>query len=194
MQRQDSWNLAFKAAASAAGGEDQLQEAKDMTATEFGVNLRAAVKDIKGLIEASGSTWEDFQPLWSWDNNRANVSLGPRRSAARGTSNKVLAGKFSPLPAGAPYDLNEHRVPCPPRSPDVHRPIEHVFNRLIHILYTEVFRGERQLDTPRAVAQFLVEQFYQISPASIAKDVEKLPVLLRWLVANDGAWAPRELR
>jgi hypothetical protein len=165
-----------------------------MTATEFKVNLQAAVKDIKAQIEASGSTWEAFSPLWSWDNNRVNVSLGERRSVRAGVNNKVMRGHFSPLASGADYDLNQHRAPCPPKSPDVHRPIEHVFNRLIHILYTEVFRGERALDTPLAVASFLVEQFYQITPDSIAKDVAKLPELLTWLVANDGEWAPRELR
>lgn len=55
-------------------------------------------------------------------------------------------------------------------------------------------RTARAADTPLAVASFLVEQFYQITPDSIANDVAKLPELLTWLVANDGEWPPRELR
>jgi hypothetical protein len=76
----------------------------------------------------------------------------------------------------------------------VHRPIEHVFNRLVHNLYTELFRGQRALDSAELVGQFVVEQFYQIDAASIERDVSKLPQLLEWLAANGGAWPPRELR
>ena len=194
MQRADSWVRAKKAATTLTGGEDRLEEAKDLTATEFRVNLQAAVADVKKLLHKRSMTWEEFNPLWSWDNNRVNISPGDKRSADAGATNKVMEGKFSPLADGAAYDLARHRTPVPPLSPDVHRPIEHVFNRLVHNLYTELFRGQRALDSAELVGQFVVEQFYQIDAASIERDVSKLPQLLEWLAANGGAWPPRELR
>jgi hypothetical protein len=79
-------------------------------------------------------------------------------------------------------------------SPDCHRVIEHVFGQLSHQLRMEIVTHADALGSAHAIADWLVQHFYQLSPASIAKDAAGLPELYKWIRDNNGFWAPRSMR
>jgi hypothetical protein len=85
-------------------------------------------------------------------------------------------------------------MPLPKYSPDCHRVIEHVFGQLSAKLRTAIVTEGDQLGSGPAIAAWLVQHFYQLSPASIAKDATDLPDLYKWITDNHGFWAPRKMR
>jgi hypothetical protein len=183
LQTKDSWRLARSEQRCRTSGADYLQAAKDMTSKEFRDHLQAAVAEIRRRLEELGTTWEEFQPLFSWDNNHSQVG-----------ADKRFVRWMSPLASGQPVDLDQLRVPLPQYSPDIHRVIEHIFNRLQFTLYQHMYRYPNSLSTLRDVAEFLVLQFYSITPESISKDVDGLPDVIDWVAGNGGAYPPRRLR
>lgn len=141
--------------------------------------------EIKRRLEQTGQTWETFRPLFSWDNNHSQTAK---------VVDKKLFFHDTPLASGETYNIDDHKIPIPPYSPDMHRIIEHVFNRLVHNLYARIYRFPEQFKTPKDVADLLVHAFFEMTAESIAKDVEQMPELYAWLVNNGGKWPPRGMR
>ena len=141
------------------------------------------IKAVQSRLQAIGKTWEDYKPWFSHDNNKVQQHADHR-----------FIWRDSPLKHGQPYDMAECRLPLAPNSPDCHKVVEHVFCRLSHSLYTELYRDDFKLQSAADIGTFLREQFFNMSVDSIRQDVDKLPKLYRWLVDHGGRWAPRKMR
>jgi hypothetical protein len=167
------------------GNPTLLQEAKDMTKEEFRENFRAMLWALHGILAYYGYGMQDFQPWFSWDRNFAQEYAD-------------LHFRAVDVPPGMDYvpglDFSKVRMPLPRYSPDCHRVIEHVFGQLSAKLRTAIVTEGDQLGSGHANAAWLVQHFYQLSPASIAKDAADLPDLCKWITDNHGFWAPRKMR
>ena len=91
-----------------------------------------------------------------------------------------------------------YRVPLPPRSPDMHKVIEHSYNWLTHTLKKGLLPCcsiiNRQRPFSLAFWPKLVEGVYLSLPVEgVRKDVMSLPDTYLWIANNEGKRAPRHL-
>lgn len=171
---------------ASSGNPAHLKEARDMTKQEFRDNFRKMLWALHGRLAEYGYDIQTFQPWFSWDHNFAQEYADLHFTAA-----EVPPGCMDYVPG---LDFSKVRMPLPKYSPDCHRVIEHVFGQLSSQLRTTIVTEADQLGTAPAIAAWLVQHFYQLSPASIAKDAAGLPLLYKWIRDNGGFWAPRKMR
>ena len=87
------------------------------------------------------------------------------------------------------------RVRLPPRSPDMHKAIEHVFGTLTTAMNHALAKDPDLKTVPQYKAK--LEELFQekITPASVRKDVESLPATYEYILHKaDGGWPPANLR
>lgn len=88
----------------------------------------------------------------------------------------------------------EDRVCLPPRSPDMHKAIEHVFGTLTRAMNASLAKdpGLNTVVKYKAELERLFAE--QITPESVSMDVASLPDTYRGILAVDGGWPPANLR
>ncbi len=159
-----------------------LKEAKDMTKEEFRNKLCRMMWHLDFKLQQVGSSTQEFLPLLSFDHNGCQKYADLQFSA-------------SELPPGIETcHLRELFWPLPSYSPDCHRVIEHIFGQLSNKLHKELLNPASTLTDAPSIAQWLLENFQELSPMRVHRDVSGLPELYKWIVDNDGAWAPRGMR
>lgn len=125
---------------------DEEKDAKSTTQEEFEDNMK--------LISAAATAYREphgKKAMYCYDNNTiqknavwANCGITPKQ-----------------------------KVSIPPHSPDFNKPIEHVFNRIKQQLRERIYSHVGVLE-PAMLQDWVVEIFYGLSAASIAKDVASL--------------------
>lgn len=122
------------------------------------------------MMRACGGDEEKFvkmEPLFSFDN-----WAGHNTAAELG----IMEG--------------DNRVPLPPGSPDIHKVIEHIFNRLAYAFGKELWLYARDddVDVYCDVAQKIL---FNMDVQSIRKDIRSLVGTYQQIIKGGGAWAPR---
>lgn len=85
------------------------------------------------------------------------------------------------------------RVPLPPRSPDMHKVIEHIFGHLT----TQMNASLAKDDQLKGVAKYKAELerlFHAYPTKSVKKDVLSLPKTYAEIVKVQGDWPPSKFR
>jgi hypothetical protein len=159
-----------------------LEAAKDLTKEEFRDKLRRMMWHLEYQLQSKGSSIEAFRPLLSFDHNGAQEYAD-------------LEYKAGLLPPGL-ETTNLRRLfwPLPRYSPDCHRVIEHVFGQMSNKLHMALLDPATSLTDSQSIAAWWVQQFQQLSPSSINKDVQGLPDVYKYIAEHDGSWAPRNMR
>lgn len=89
----------------------------------------------------------------------------------------------------------EDRVRLPPRSPDMHKVIEHIFGTLTRAMNVSLAKDPTLNTVPKYKAE--LERLFKsvITPESVRKDVASLPATYDCILNDvDGGWPPANLR
>ena len=86
------------------------------------------------------------------------------------------------------------RVDLPPRSPDMHKVIEHVFGTLTGGMNASLAKDPAMKSAPQYKAE--LERLFasMITSESVSKDVESLPATYQGILDVEGGWPDKSLR
>jgi hypothetical protein len=101
---------------------------------------------------------------FSWDNNSIFKSADLQRMGLQ-PADKVALSEY---------------------SPDLHKPIEHVFAQLKHAVQEQLLQPRSQPLTAAEAQQLVYDCFMAISTESIRKDVDSLPVTYHVVAGDKG--------
>ena len=88
----------------------------------------------------------------------------------------------------------EHRAPLPPRSPDMHKVIEHIFGTLTNAM-NESLASDPELKGVTKYKEKLEELFmHRITPNSVSKDVKSLKSTYDEIIRLGGDWPSAKFR
>jgi len=121
------------------------------------------------MLRACGGDQEKFvkmEPLFSFDN-----WAGHNTAAELG----IMEGG--------------NRVPLPPGSPDMHKVIEHIFNRLANAFGRELWLYARE-DDVEVYCDVVQKILFSMDVRSIRKDIRSLQDTYQSIIQSGGAWAP----
>lgn len=121
------------------------------------------------MMRACGGDQEKFmtmEPLFSFDN-----WAGHNTAAELG----ILEG--------------HNRVPLPPGSPDIHKVIEHIFNRLAYAFGKELWLYARHDDVD-VYCDVVEKILFNMDVQSIRRDIRSLRDTYHSIIQGGGAWAP----
>lgn len=142
--------------------------AKGETAEEFQDILNEIVGRTR-LLQLAHPTWHGDGAFFSWDNASFH------RSA------------HLPIGVGA-------RLEIPPKSPDIHKVIEHVFHP-VKQAFRRAFGRRRKVKSVKQ-AMLLLEQVVEgcVDAESIRRDCSTIRATLQTIINNGGDWADVGLR
>lgn len=151
---------------------------------------------------AKGPTCEEFEDVMGVVNKRA-LEVAVKHPAIFGTESNPRAPLFSfdnpPIHQKAVLARAgikpEQRVPLPPRSPDMHKVIEHCFGILSRAMNTSLLCNSHI----KSIGQYRAEierLFYScITPESVQADVKSLSATYDCIAGSaQGGWPPAKLR
>ncbi len=155
------------------------------TAEEFHAMMDLfEVKAKEVMAEASHTDLQNlpdqYKPIFSYDNARIHTD-------------KYVC---------APRSEKRERALLPPRSPDMHKVIEHIFNYITNTLKGHVFPDMlaalgSDANTQPSVFWDVVEEvllkYGERHLEGIRKDIVSLDKTYGWIIAHDGQRAPRPL-
>ena len=143
--------------------------AKSTTSQEFEDNLWLIVNEFHGKTKQ----W----PLLSYDNNKIQVGVNiSNLTYAQGHEDKEV---FRLIP-------EQHKVDLPTYSPDMNRPIEHVFAQVKGYVRDAIYKGESDFSNHKELHKVVLEAFKALKPAAIRDDIKGLPLLWRILNTTEG--------
>lgn len=142
--------------------------AKGETAEEFQDVMREIAKNVKAL-QADHPSWRASGAIYSFDNavchTRADLSF-----------------------------LEGDLLGIPPRSPDIHKVIEHPFHP-VKAAFHHAFGRRRNVKSLKQAMNLLQQIVYEVvTPESISKDCSTIPATLASIIKNGGGWADPGLR
>ena len=142
--------------------------AKGETAEEFQDIVTEVVRRTHQL-QVAFPTWHAAGALYSWDN--------------------ACCHKAAHLPF-----VEGARLEVPPRSPDIHKVVEHVFHP-VKAGFRQAF-GRKQKVTSVKKAMKLLEQVVEecVDAESIRRDCSTIQATLQSIIKNGGDWADVGLR
>lgn len=119
--------------------------------------------------------------------------LQPRLSMDNPTIHQSAIKQYKEELKNAGWKANT-RFPLPTYSPDFHRVIEHTHGRAVLAFRKWLYDNPKKHTVGRYKAVF--EQLYRkcCSADAIAADVAGLPELYAYVAANNGDWAPANMR
>jgi len=149
---------------------------------------------------AKGPTAEEFLHVMTYFKSEA-MEVARKHPHVFGraalTGDIKLKFSFDNLPIHKDPSLGQleiEKVPLPPRSPDMHKVIEHIFGTLTRAMNLSL-ATDPTLNTTAKYKAELERLFAAITPESVRKDVESLPATFK-CIADDvkGGWPPARLR
>lgn len=131
--------------------------------------------------------WEQ-RPEW----REALGYVGRRSSVIFSADNATVHGKEADR-ASLGIAADEWMT-CPARSPDFHKPIEHLFGRIkpAFARWLHSHPAPRTVDAYKAKVEELFEQY--AAPAQVAKDVATMFDTFDGIIEAEGGWPPKAQR
>ena len=145
-------------------------------------------------VAARGPTAEEFLHVMEYFQEKAKaVTSDPEfKQSFNQRANLKFSYDNPPIHRNLPLPCID-RVPLPPRSPDMHKVIEHIFGILTGKMNESLARDAQLKGVVKYKAE-LERLFFSISPKSVNKDVLSLPSTYKEIVAAQGDWPPRNFR
>jgi hypothetical protein len=148
-------------------------EAASTTAEEFEDNL--------WMIVAQFVKDTNMWPVLSYDNNKIQLAVDVRHlEYAQGQEGKVVIR----------LDPAFNKVDLPTYSPDMNRPIEHVFADVKQRVRAAIYGAQRDFTKSAVLQDEVKKAFKALTPGAVQKDVYGLPLLWQVLSTAEGATFP----
>lgn len=151
--------------------KDNSRFGKGPTAAEFKDVLKffrtVAEAEMKEVCRVRQERFFDNTPVYSfdcWSGHNVAAELG------------IVEGDI------------DSRAPLTPFSPDMHKVIEHVFNRVDHRFGEELWLGV-DVDDINVYAECVTQILFTFDPESIRKDIRSLKGTYRDIIAHQGELA-----